>query len=350
MFARQPCKDYLKGISSKLPCDNWHPPECQFKKSPKRDVNSAISARFRTGRLKVNQIKSRREGGDRSAVAIVYHRTLSFQILQRFFCLNDAELETVKVSKNRTTVVTANGEVQTKEEATVYVEELDLFVTAKLLEDTPAVLSLGKLCEDHGYSYEWTSGHKPQLIKNRRRIICSTENYVPTVVLGLSTGSSSSSSPTSPTSLPQEAVIPTQLPASTRSESMGDQVRGESSRDLPVWLEEFEENLVDVSVPEHRDASSSSHEFLSEPRGNMVRGKHCICTHFPESQNYKGLLAEAQKSFTLTILWNLASLAKNYPGIIVRQHLTVQKQTGLLRERYAGLKKGHLPYVAIRSG
>ena len=63
--------------------------------------------------------------------------------------LNSAELETVKVSRNLTTIVTANGEVQTKEEATVYVKELDLFVTVKLLDDTSAVLSLGKPCEDH---------------------------------------------------------------------------------------------------------------------------------------------------------------------------------------------------------
>ena len=69
-----------------------------------------------------------------------------------------AELETVRVSKSPSTVVTANGEVQTSEEATVYVKELDLFVTVKLLEDTLAVLSLGTLCDDHGYSYEWTSG------------------------------------------------------------------------------------------------------------------------------------------------------------------------------------------------
>ena len=67
-------------------------------------------------------------------------------------------------------MVAANGEVLTKEEATVHVKELDFFVTVKLLEDTPAVLSLGKLCEDHGYSYEWTSGQKPQLIKDGRRI------------------------------------------------------------------------------------------------------------------------------------------------------------------------------------
>ena len=38
-------------------------------------------------------------------------------------------------------VIPANGEVQTNEDATVYVKELDLFVTVKLLEDTLAVLS-----------------------------------------------------------------------------------------------------------------------------------------------------------------------------------------------------------------
>ena len=30
---RQPCKDYLKGICTKSPCDYWHPPDCQFYKS-----------------------------------------------------------------------------------------------------------------------------------------------------------------------------------------------------------------------------------------------------------------------------------------------------------------------------
>ena len=52
--------------------------------------------------------------------------------------LNSAELETVRISESPTTVVTANGEVLTKEEATVYVKQLDLSVTVKLLEDTPA--------------------------------------------------------------------------------------------------------------------------------------------------------------------------------------------------------------------
>ena len=78
--------------------------------------------------------------------------------------LNSAELETMTTSRSPTTVTTANGEVQTNEEATVYVKELGIFLTMNVLEKTPAVLSLGKLCDEHGYSYKWINGQKPHLI------------------------------------------------------------------------------------------------------------------------------------------------------------------------------------------
>ena len=102
--------------------------------------------------------------------------------------LNSAELETVTTSRSPTTVITANGEVQTHEEATLYVRQLDIFLTMrvlentpavlsqgnvreleklltmKVLENTPAVLSLGKVCDEHGCSYEWINGQKPHLI------------------------------------------------------------------------------------------------------------------------------------------------------------------------------------------
>ena len=39
--------------------------------------------------------------------------------------LNSVELETVTTSRSPTTIFTASGEVQTYEEATVYVKELD---------------------------------------------------------------------------------------------------------------------------------------------------------------------------------------------------------------------------------
>ena len=84
--------------------------------------------------------------------------------------LNDAEMDTLTKSCSPTMVITANGEVQTHEEATVYVKELGIFLTMKVLEDTPAVLSLENLCDGNGYSYEWINGQKPHLIKNGFRI------------------------------------------------------------------------------------------------------------------------------------------------------------------------------------
>ena len=47
--------------------------------------------------------------------------------------LNSAELETTWTSRSPTTVMTANGEVQTREEATVDVKHLDLFVKVVFL-------------------------------------------------------------------------------------------------------------------------------------------------------------------------------------------------------------------------
>ena len=43
---------------------------------------------------------------------------------------------------------------------------------------------------------------------------------------------------------------------------------------MPDWLQEFKRGLVDESVPEHRDTSSSSHELPLEPRVKVVPRKH----------------------------------------------------------------------------
>ena len=114
--------------------------------------------------------------------------------------LSEAEMDTLTKSCSPTIVITANGEMQTHEEATVYVKELNIFLTMKVLEDTPAVPSLGKFCDENGYSYEWINGQKPHLIKNGFRKQCNTENFVPIVIPCLTTSSSSSSTSTLMTS------------------------------------------------------------------------------------------------------------------------------------------------------
>ena len=257
--------------------------------------------------------------------------------------MNDAELETVTKSCSPTIVITANGEVQTHEEAIVYVKELDIFLTVKVLENTPAVLSLGKLCHENGFSYEWINGQKPHLIKNGIRIQCNTENFVPIMVPGLSTSSSSSSHPSaSMTPSRQERNLPTSSSSSSAnhdcffSDNETREREGLSRIDshpvpvsspnveemierrdplfaakpaknpnpnkeettierrdplfdeIPEWLQEFREILVDDRVPEHRDSHASSfHELSFEPSSSRLEdlGKHSTFTHFPEDRN-----------------------------------------------------------------
>ena len=58
--------------------------------------------------------------------------------------------------------------------------------------------------------------------------------------------------------------------------------------DIPQWLQEFRENLVDDRVPEHRDShASSSHEASLEPifKRREDLGKHSVYTHFPKDRN-----------------------------------------------------------------
>ena len=229
--------------------------------------------------------------------------------------MSDAETETLTKSCSPTIVITANGEVQTHEEATVYVKELDIFLTMKVLENTPAELSLGKLCDENGYSYEWINGQKPHLIKNGIRITCNTENFVPIVVPGLSSSSSgssstsrtlsrqgshcsssscsSSSSPTVSEIQTREREDPTESdispvhvsttvddrsgrpddnqatenPKNNKKESKREQNdplfidSGRASSEILEWLLEFRDNLVDDEIPVHGDShASSSHE------------------------------------------------------------------------------------------
>ena len=238
--------------------------------------------------------------------------------------LNSAELETVTTSRSPTAVITANGEVQTNEEATVYVRELDIFLTMKVREGTPAVLSLGKLCDEHGYSYEWINGQKPHLIKNGIGIQCNTENFVPIVVLGLSASSSSSSSTstsmTSSTEIdhsdhppamvssesadrqvrrdpyssetPEELLHePTKIPKPNKNKNQ-EQVRGDPNySDMPDLLQEFRENLVDERVPEHR----LTREICQRTKITRAPRRRRIGRVVPRAENFGDLITADRK-------------------------------------------------------
>ena len=65
-----------------------------------------------------------------------------------------------------------------------------------------------------------------------------------------------------------------------------DSGRAPSSSEIPEWLQELRENIVDDRVPEHGDShASSSHEPSLEPVRSVDLGKHSVYTHFPKDRN-----------------------------------------------------------------
>ena len=181
-------------------------------------------------------------------------------------------METLWRFRNSTTVVTANEEVQTNTEAQVYVHDIDLFVMVQILDETLAVQSLGKIWEDHGYTYEWASGQKPHLTNQGKKFFsCKTHKFVPLVVPGWSFNSGTSSSSTSP---PQDSRRTSSIPAPERS----DEPAPGNWRDSPK-----------NSKQKQKEGQQSRRGRLFARLSGMVRGDHrksrscrsaCTRTHF----------------------------------------------------------------------
>ena len=208
--------------------------------------------------------------------------------------LSNAEMDTLTKSCSPTIVITANGEVQTHEEAIVYVKELDIFLTKKVLENTPAVLSLGKLCDENGYSYEWINGQKPHLIKDGIRIICNTENFVPIVVLGL-TSSSSTSSSSLRTPIKQESHSSSSSSSSSPSSpTVGDlSVRERedvTNSDIsPVPVSE----LVDDRSGQPEEIQAKKNPKTNKKETTIERGNLCDDSEIPEClQEFREILVD----------------------------------------------------------
>ena len=195
-------------------------------------------------------------------------------------------MDTLTKSCSPTIVITANGEVQTHEEATVYVKELDMFLTMKVLENTPAVLSLRKLCGENGYSYErsMVKNHislktvSGSLQNGKLRSNCGSRlvKFVFWIFINFKdtfkTGESllnvffklvfftyGSDTKTREREDQIESDISPVTVSTTVDERSGrpdettiDQGNPLNS-EIPEWLQEFRENLVDDRVPEHRD-------------------------------------------------------------------------------------------------
>ena len=83
-----------------------------------------------------------------------------------------------------------------------------------------------------------------------------------------------------------------------------EELQDDELQGVPDWLQEFKEGLIDESVPEHRDACSSSHELTLEPRAKVVPSKHNSFTHFPKDRNCDIWLDEIYEDFMQKTSWN----------------------------------------------
>ena len=211
--------------------------------------------------------------------------------------LNSPEMDTLTKLCSPTIVITVNGEVQTHEEATVYVQELDIFLTMKVLKNTPAVLSLGKLCDEHGYSYEWINGQKPHLIKNGILIQCNAENFVAIVVPGLSS-SSSSNFPSSTSMTPPRQEIDHPASSSSSSSSPIEPVLSDSETREREDLCGIDSYPVSVSS-EHVERKERDDPLLTKPTKNPKpnkKRKPRKGTGRPVVFRHTGLAARIQKN------------------------------------------------------
>ena len=208
--------------------------------------------------------------------------------------LNSAELETMSTSRSPTTVMTANGEVHTREEATVYVKQLDLIVKVMLLEETPAVISLREpwVCIPlHQRSKKHISPTMARKLIAIYQTMChSTSDDTPKIQYLKEVEVRVKSYGETRCINQQKPKTKIKMRSAKKYRAMCHMNCWIGYRN-PDW-----ENLVDESCPikpwrhpEHgcQDTSSSSHELPMEPRAKVEpgSGKHSVYTHFPKDPN-----------------------------------------------------------------
>ena len=161
-----------------------------------------------------------------------------------------------------TVVVTANGEVETNQDTQVYVHDLGPFVTVKLLEDMPAVLSIGKLAKNTdihrvGQRSGTTVDQKAKdiLMQNGQFRQVQTRSEV--------------------TNTHQETGVQKYKQNEKRNDSRDSDHR---LRDLPEWLEEFTDYPEDIRIARARTRFPGLTHGTSNECGIEVKGAQYFLT------------------------------------------------------------------------
>ena len=126
----------------------------------------------------------------------------------------------------------------------------------------------------NGYSYEWINGQKPHLIFNGIRIICNTENFVPIVVPGLTSSSSTPSSSLRTPLIQESHSSSSSSSSSPSSPTVGDMSVREredaSNRDIsPVPVSELVDDRTGEPVENQANRIPKIKKETTIERGNL---------------------------------------------------------------------------------
>ena len=85
--------------------------------------------------------------------------------------LSNAELQTLKTTQS-IVLQTANGMVDANQVVQIYVHELKFKLWALILDNTPCLLSMGRLCRQQGFTLTQDGDNPPVLYKDDVRVYC----------------------------------------------------------------------------------------------------------------------------------------------------------------------------------
>ena len=204
----------------------------------------------------------------------------SFHIVD-FSELSKDEQLTVKELPEPITLKTANGYNEATHYAIVYVKELGMSVKAILLEDSPAILSLGRLCRKDGFEFRWPQGepgpsNEPHLIKDGHTYNLFSDNDVPHVTAAKEVKQ------------PVESVKHNASPESDEVKKMKAE-RDEMKKaidEFKITMDKNKEALEKAKEEclKHKKAESNRIAYKSKKlkKNSCKTSEHNIFTHFPK--------------------------------------------------------------------
>ena len=94
--------------------------------------------------------------------------------------LRDVNAKNCRAAEHPISLITANGSTEANEIADVKLSALPETVQPYVLDQTPAVLSVGTRCADQGYSFAWPANGNPILVRPDEKVVqLRGEGHVP---------------------------------------------------------------------------------------------------------------------------------------------------------------------------